>query len=66
MQNMAIETVELLIVNMEEIDQRRITNAIVSSFATTKRVRVGRWIQKRQEHANLGAAEGPPYVAGGF
>ena len=30
------------------------------------RERAGRWIRKRQEHANLEAAEGPSYDAGGF
>ena len=66
MQKMAIETNELLNVYMEEIDQRRITSANVSSSATTKRERAGRWIRKRQEHVNLEADEGPSYAAGGF
>ena len=39
MQKMAIVTNELLIVYMEEIDQRRITSPIVSSSATTQRER---------------------------
>ena len=65
-QSMAIETNELLNVYMEEIDQRRITSANVSSSATTKRDRAGRWIRKRQEHVNLEADEGPSYAAGGF
>ena len=66
MQKMAIETKELLNVYMEELDQRRIISANVSSSATIQRERVGRWIQKRQEHANLEAAEGSSYAAGGF
>ena len=66
MQKMAIETNELLNVYMEEIDQRRITSANVSSSATTKRERAWRWIRKRQEHVNLEADEGPSYAAGGF
>ena len=31
-----------------------------------ERERVGTWLRKRQEHANLEAAEGPSYVAGGY
>ena len=65
-QKMAIETNKLLNVYMEELDQRRITSANVSTSATSQRERAGRWLRKRQEHANLEAAEGPSYAAGGF